>query len=113
MSNKVYSLIGLAKRAGKVVAGEDTCIRAVKSNKVFLVIVAEDASDNTKKEFSNACSYRGINISFFGRKKHLGRYVGKEMRAVIGVLDRGFSTVLKDRIDRYSIEFGGETLGKN
>ena len=51
MQNKILSLVGLAMKAGKVVSGEFSTEKAVKEGKASLVIVAEDASDNTKKLF--------------------------------------------------------------
>ena len=49
--NKVLSLIGLATKAGKTASGEFLTEREVKSGKAALVIVAGDASKNTKKKF--------------------------------------------------------------
>ena len=51
--NKVYSMLGLAMKAGKVASGEFATDKSVKSGKAWLVIVSEDASDNTRKMFSN------------------------------------------------------------
>ena len=87
--------------------GEETCERSLKSGKVFLVIVSVDASDNTKKKFSDMCIYRGIDIRYFGEKKLLGRYVGKDMRSIIAVIDRGFAGRLMKLIDSIGIEHGG------
>ena len=49
-NNRVLSLIGLATKAGKTVSGE---FSTEKTGKGLLVIVAEDASENTKKKFRN------------------------------------------------------------
>lgn len=43
------SLVGLAAKAGKVVSGEFATEKAVKSQKASLVLIAEDASENTKR----------------------------------------------------------------
>ena len=59
---RVLNLIGLATKAGKTVSGEFSTERAVKSGKAYLVIVAEEASDNTKKKFSNMCTYYQVPI---------------------------------------------------
>ena len=40
------SMLGIAAKAGKVASGEYQTEHAVKSHKAFLVIVAEDASEN-------------------------------------------------------------------
>ena len=46
---KVLNLIGLATKAGKTASGEFMTEKSVKSGKAFLVIVSEEASDNTRK----------------------------------------------------------------
>ena len=53
--DKTLSLIGLATRAGKTASGEFCTEREVKAGKAKLVILAEDASGNTKKKFQNMC----------------------------------------------------------
>ena len=58
--NKVFSMLGLATKAGKTVSGEFSTEKALKDGKAAMVIVAEDASENTKKHFSAMCSYRNI-----------------------------------------------------
>ena len=55
--NKIFSMVGLATRAGKTVAGEFSVEKAVKQRKAKLVIVSTEASDNTKKLFRNKCEY--------------------------------------------------------
>lgn len=71
MVDRIYSFLGLATKAGKELSGEETCERALKSGKVYLVIVSADASDNTKKKFNDMCSYRSVQIRFFGSKDML------------------------------------------
>lgn len=50
---KILNLIGLATKAGKIGSGEFMTEKSVKSGKASLVIVSEEASDNTKKMFAN------------------------------------------------------------
>lgn len=88
---KVLNLLGLAKKAGKVASGEFSTEKAVKSGKASLVIVSEEASDNTRKMFANMCTYYKIPICFFGTKDELGHALGQEMRASLAVLDAGFA----------------------
>ena len=89
-------MIGLAARAGKVVSGEFSTEKAVKSSKAHLVIVAEDASENTRKMFRNMCAYYDVPYQEYGTKDELGHWTGKEMRASICILDEGFArSVLK------------------
>jgi len=92
--NKILSLLGLATRSRKVDSGEFMTEKAVKSGKAHLVIVADDASDNTKKEFINMCKYYHVPVCCYGSKEELGHAMGKEMRASLAVTDEGFSKSL-------------------
>ena len=47
-NDRVLNLIGLAQKAGKVVSGEFMTEKAVKTGEAALVILAEDASENTQ-----------------------------------------------------------------
>lgn len=98
MQDRVLSMLGLAAKAGKVVSGEFSVEKAVKSNKACLVIVAEDASDNTKKMFTNMCTFYEVPIYFYGNKETLGNAIGKMTRASIGLLDTGFSEAIVKKI---------------
>lgn len=94
--DKVLSMVGLATRAGKVASGEFSVEKAVKSGRAVLVLVAGDASENTKKMFTNMCAYYEVPLRIYGTKETLGRAMGKEYRASMAVLDRGFAgSVLK------------------
>ena len=96
--DKALSMIGLAARAGKVVSGEFSTEKAVKTSKAYLVIVACDASDNTRKMFRNMCDYYKVPICIFGTKDELGHWVGKEQRASICILDEGFAKSILEKI---------------
>lgn len=99
MQDKILSMIGLATKAGKVVSGEFSVEKAVKSGKAFLVIVSEDASDNTKKMFTNMCAFYKVPICFYGNKETLGNSMGKELRASMALLDEGFSSTIIKKIE--------------
>ena len=90
-SKKLLSLIGLAKRARKVVSGEFSTEKSVKSGKSHMVIVSEEASDNTKKMFTNMCTHYKVPIYLFGTKDELGHAMGQEFRASLSVEDAGFA----------------------
>jgi ribosomal protein L7Ae-like RNA K-turn-binding protein len=95
-NKKIISMLGLAQKAGKVVSGEFSTEKAVKQKKAFIVIVADDSSDNTKKMFSNMCEFYKVPIYFFSDKESVGHAIGKEFRASLAILDEGFSNKLKE-----------------
>lgn len=69
--DKALAMIGLAQKAGKIVSGEFATEKAVKTGKAALVIVAGDASENTKKMFTNMCAFMRCLFTFTVTKKHL------------------------------------------
>ena len=93
-NNKILSLLGLATRSRNVMSGEFMTEKAVKSNLAHLVIVGEDASDNTKKMFQNMCNFYHVPIFFYGTKEELGHAMGKELRASLAITDPGFAKSL-------------------
>ena len=96
--NKILSMVGMAMKAGKVVSGEFSTEKAVKTGKAFLVIVSEAASDNTKKMFRNMCSYYEVPIYVYGTKEDLGHSMGKEFRASLAVTEEGFAKSIEKRL---------------
>ena len=96
--NKAYSLISLANKAGKLVTGEDAVRNSIRSGKVKLAIVAEDASDNTKKRFSNSAAYYKTSFIIWGLKDEFGSCIGKSGRSVLGITDENFSRSFKEKL---------------
>lgn len=87
-------MIGLATKAGKAVSGEFSTEKAVKSHKAYLVVVSEEASQNTRKMFTNMCTYYKVPICCFGQKGELGHAMGKEMRASLAIVDAGLAAAI-------------------
>ena len=70
---KVLGSLGLAMKAGDVVSGEFMTEKAIREGIARLVIVAKDASGNTKKKFADSCHFYHVPYVEFGTKKCLAR----------------------------------------
>ena len=70
--NKELAFLGLAAKAGRIVSGEFATEKGVKSGQVFLVLTAQDASENTKKKFKDMCTYYEVPLYNVGTKEELG-----------------------------------------
>ena len=97
--NKVLSLLSLAEKAGKIQSGEFSTEKSIKASKAALVIVALDASANTKKMFTNMCHYYRVPLYFYSGKEELGHSTGKSIRASLAVTDAGFGKQLVKLLD--------------
>lgn len=89
--DKVYGILGIACKAGKIVSGFDSLQDAIKRKQVKLVIVANDASEKTKKEMNFTCSKYEIPLVVFGNIEENSHAIGKRNRALIGICDEGLA----------------------
>ena len=79
--------------------------KSVKEGTAKLVIVADDASDNTKKEFRDMCTYYKVPYYEYSSKEELGRSMGKEMRASLSITDSGFAISGVEMVSRMPTMF--------
>lgn len=94
-NDRFYSYLGLAMRAGKLATGDTAVLDAVRSQEAKLVILATDASENTRKKFSDKCSHYQVPVIVHGTRDLLGAGIGKAERVVIAVTDSGFADMLQ------------------
>lgn len=81
--NKIQSLLGLATKAGKTVSGEFAVEKSVKSHQAYLVMIAADASENTKKKFENMCAFYKVPVCFCIEKEALEEPLEKNIVPVL------------------------------
>lgn len=93
------SLLGLAAKGRNVVSGEFQSESAVKDGSAMLVIMAEDASANTKKLFTDKCSYYEVPVYQYGTKETLGRAIGKDLRSSLAIIDAGLAKAIIKYLD--------------
>lgn len=94
---KILNLLGLAMRAGKLVTGEELTIGDIRSGKAKFVLVAADASENTRKKIKDKCSYYKVPCDESFLQAELSHAIGKT-RMVIGINDQGFAKKFKELI---------------
>ncbi len=99
VNESVLNLIGLATKAGKTVTGSAACEVSIKSAKSKLVIIAKDTSDNTRIPVRKLCEYKNLLIREFATKEELGKHTGKDIRAVVVIIDEGFAKRIIELID--------------
>ncbi len=95
MYNKLLSLAGLARRAGKLSLGFDACEDSMKSGKAQLLLLAADLSERTVRNISNTADK--TNTCVIRTKipmEQLGAAVGK-VTGIISVNDSGFADKMK------------------
>ena len=90
--------MSLCMKAGKMATGETAAEIALRNNTAELVLIASDASANTKKKFINKCFYYKKPVLVYGERDSLSNCVGKQNRTVFVVTDVNFANQLTSLI---------------
>ena len=104
MPDRVLSLLGLCRRAGKTALGNDAVISSIVRGEARLVICAQDISENTRRKIlynAKMCSVPCLTLK--RTKDSLGGALGKYC-AVVAVNDSGFAKKLSGYIQTESEE---------
>lgn len=95
--SKVLNFLGIAQKAGVLTLGGNLTEAGVKKNKILLIMISEDASENTRKRFNPAAENTKYQLlELHETMEELGRATGKSNISVIGVTDAGIAKKLKE-----------------
>ena len=99
MERKLKSMLSLCQKAGFLASGEENCERALQSGSAKLVFVCTDASDNTKKKFSQKTFYYNVPFMSIFTKTELTEATGKDNRSVTAVTNQGFAQRISEHAE--------------
>lgn len=92
--DKIYGMLGMAMRARKLSTG-DAVLNDIRNKKAKLVIIAADASDNTKKKITDKCNFYNVDYGFVANSNLLNHAIGKTNRMAVAVIEDGFAKSIK------------------
>lgn len=98
----VLGLLGVARKAGRVRSGatqvEEALARGGRGARggLALLVLATDAEPSTREEFESRARTAGTPVAHFGTREELGRAIGREYRAVVGIADPGLAARIQD-----------------
>lgn len=101
MTDKLLSLLGLCRRAGRIVLGNDPVVDSINLKKAKLVIIASDCSKNTAKGVLTTAHRVGVKAYTVPyTKEEISLCVGK-YTAVLSIIDDGFAKKAETLIHEY------------
>ncbi len=109
MTNKILSLLGMARRAGRLSCGHDAAVESIVRNRAALCLCSADAADRLERELRHACTFEQKQIPFARigvPMAVLSRAIGTKA-AVVTVNDPGFAARLQALLAE------GSTTGKD
>lgn len=105
IENKILGLLGLSARARNICFGNDSVLEEVKKGNVYILVIACDASDKTKKNWQFYSEKFGCKLVEVSNIDTISKAIGKSNKAVIGVKDENLANAIA------KIYFGGDTIG--
>lgn len=94
MPDRSLALLGMATRAGAVVTGTERVREAARAGTLQLVVIAADASDNSRGKLLPLLIARGISHVIRYERNELGAAIGRGPLSAVGVMDASLAARL-------------------
>jgi uncharacterized protein len=102
MEERALGCIRIARKAGRVVSGYTQVSRALMSQPVACLLVAEDTARERRHEYQGWCAKRQIPCRSFLTKARLGDLAGRDESSALGILDPRLGERLKGYLEGMS-----------
>jgi ribosomal protein L7Ae-like RNA K-turn-binding protein len=98
MNPKILNLMQFARKAGKLVAGVDACMRGLHHKHIHLLIVAADTAERTVKRVHNELSESGQKLPIIqtGSQEEISAALGLPKTGVFGIGDKNFAAKISE-----------------
>ncbi len=91
MEQRALQLVGLARRAGRAVAGTQAVRDASRRGSLSMVILATDAADSAHQRIARVLEDPAVLVLRCGTRETLGTAVGRSGSVVVGISDPGLA----------------------
>jgi ribosomal protein L7Ae-like RNA K-turn-binding protein len=88
---RLLDILGLAARAGAIITGIDSVRRAAREDKVFRVILADDAAPGQQGKLTPLLDARKVPFHSIFTRFELGAALGRDSVSAVGITDRRFA----------------------
>ncbi|MBQ9945913.1 MAG: hypothetical protein IJO68_05245 [Clostridia bacterium] len=99
--NKTLSVMGLARRAGKLIIGHDAALLSVRNGRALSVILTSDASLRHKRELE-AVGFQGKIFDMAFTMEEAGFALGKKS-CIFALEDEGFCKAIEKTLSEEGI----------
>ncbi|MBN2285315.1 MAG: ribosomal L7Ae/L30e/S12e/Gadd45 family protein [Tissierellales bacterium] len=96
MIDKIYGMLGFARRSGKLFLGFDSVLEGISNNKIKLVIIAQDASIKNSQKIQKNCQMNDIDYIEYGDKLSFGQLLNKSEVSFIGLKDKHMAEYIRN-----------------
>lgn len=104
MMDRLLSLLGICRKAGKLIHGFDATAEAARNHTAQLILTSEDLSPKSKKEIEYISSKENVEtVSMPVSMSEIERKTGKRA-GILAVADNGLAQAVKREISRANEE---------
>lgn len=89
-ASKQLNLLGLSLRAGKLIHGDENVEKAIKRDKIRVIILAKDVSDTTKERYHRFAQEYQVPLCDSYTREEISHAINKA-RAICGIADKGLA----------------------
>ena len=103
MNARILGALGLCSKAGKLIFGVPMIIEAMqKGKKIYLVLEAQDTSDNTHKKITDKCNFYGVKkVRLDIGSGEMSSAIGKSSAlAAVAITDEGFYQMVSKHLTK-------------
>ncbi len=81
-------------------------LESIRDGTAACVIIAGDASDGSKKMYTDKCKFYDVPYAMYSDRESLGRAVGKNLRSALALKDEGlYKSLMKAAPELFEEEF--------
>ena len=92
MNNRLLSLLGMARRCGKMSAGFDAVCDAVKAGQSSVILISSDIAPRSERNIQYAVQNTGVRVVKVQEDKALlGHAMGLAPTAIVSLNEKGFA----------------------
>ncbi len=93
-------MLGLSKKAGKAAIGQEAVSDAIRHGYAKLILIAADASDNTRERFERLTSGEDkvVHVVTPFTKQEIGNVLGRAECAIAAVCDAGMAAAIASHL---------------
>lgn len=97
MKNKeIFNILGLAKKAGKLVHGHDAVLRNFQRGK--LLIISLDYSRRESSYLRRLAVRNNVSVLFLGTKSEFGKLLGSSPTGVLLITDKNLARKIMELV---------------
>ena len=99
VTQRVLRMIGLGVRSRGAVVGVERVREAAKKGRLALAVIATDASQHSMSKVVPLLVARRVRVVHAPKASDLGRAVGREQTAAVGIVDRQLAQGIRELLD--------------